>query len=219
VVYGRVRGVGILLDFSWQQVAAFGVSFFVAFIVQCFFGLRVWRISKNAILTSMIGITTTVQLGSGMAFTFNSARNKSPEDIYSPLAIKAGRIQLIGSMMCDFIISASLVYYFFTLRVGSKKTNAILHQLIIISVNMGVLLCLVTATTLILFEVMVDTSIPSIPHFIISRLYANSLIATLNSRKHIRSMADKTIEFTLPTIDTELPSFQVGSSSVPSTHR
>lgn len=32
----------------------------------------------------------------------------------------------------------------------------------------------------------------------------------------MRKLADKTIEFTLPTIDAEVPSFQVGSSSVPS---
>lgn len=72
--------------------------------------------------------------------------------------IKTARMELISSMICDLAISTSLVYYFYTFRISTKKfvfqakpikqllilyilrMDAVLQQLIIVSVNMGVLL-------------------------------------------------------------------------------
>ncbi|KIM88473.1 hypothetical protein PILCRDRAFT_814371 [Piloderma croceum F 1598] len=44
------------------------------------------------------------------------------------------------------------------------------------------------------------------PQFILGKLYVNSLLATLNSRKHFRALASKTVELSLPNIsDTSGP--------------
>jgi len=158
--------------------------------------------SKNWIVTSIICVTGMTQLGAGMAFSAHLVIVKIPTSVFNTSGIISGQIQLVSSMACDIAISASLVYYFSTLRVGMEKTKHILQYLVILSVNTGVLLCLVTAVTLILFQVESGTFITLGPHFVLSKLYVNSLLATLNSRKHFRDIANRTVDFPLPTIST-----------------
>jgi len=166
--------------------------------LSSFFAFRIWRVSsRNWIVTSIIGISSAGQFGAGMAFSNHLIKSTG-----IPLANAAGRIQLICSIVCDITISASLAYYFFIFRTGMRRSNHILQHLIILSINMGVLLCLVAIATFILFQIKSGSSslVTLAPHFILIKLYINSLLATLNSRKHFRVLAQRTIEFELPTI-------------------
>jgi hypothetical protein len=203
---------GPLTRWRWQDLTLYAVDFFTIFVVQCYFCYRVWRVSANVIITSIIAIAAMFQVGAGMAFMANSIRHRSPQEIFNAEGHRTARMELISSMICDLAISTSLVYYFYTFRISTKKMDAVLQQLIIVSVNMGVLLCLVTATNLALFEVGSFLSLP--PHIILIKLYVNSLLATLNTRKYIREIANKTVEITLPTWGVDaLPPFDVDSKS------
>jgi hypothetical protein len=53
---------------------------------------------------------------------------------------------------------------------------------------------------MILFQAESGSLISVSFQFILSKLYVNSLLATLNTRKHLRALTDETIEFALPTI-------------------
>jgi len=201
LVHGRSIGISVLLRLPWQLMASFIVAWFVTTVVQCFFGLRVWKVShKNWIAVSIIGISSVAQLGAGMAFSAHLIIVGDPFSAFDHIGELSGQIELVCSLVCDLAISATLVYYFSILRVGMEKSKFILQNLIILSVNMGVLLCLVTVVTIILFHADAGTFVSLGPHFILSKLYVNSLLATLNSRKHFRALADRTIEFSLPTI-------------------
>jgi len=202
-----------LTRWKWEHLTLYGIAFAIIFIVQIYFCIRVWRVSagKAKLATFLIAITAAIQLGSGMAFMDNSIRHRSPQDIFNHEGHTTARIELISAMVCDLVISTALVYYFYIFRIGTQKMNAILHQLIFISVNMGVLLCVVTAVNLALFEYGSWLSLP--PHIILSKLYVNSLIATLNARKHMRTIANRTVEISFPTMD-DAHSSDIGSKSM-----
>jgi len=159
----------------------------------------------------MIGILTVMQFGVAMSFGVQ----QKPTGSRDPNTNLSAQIQLISSMVCDIVISASLVYYFHSFRLGMKRTEVILQELIILSVNMGVLLCLVMTVTIILFEVDAGISEPLAAHMVLSKIYVNSLIATLNSRRRFRAIANRTIAFSLPTISTgdSMPVFRVDSGA------
>jgi len=146
----------------------------------------------------MIGIVTLIQFGAAMYFTV-LVRPKGPAD--SNLRLYP-RIDLISGMVCDIAVSASLIYYFHSFRLRMTRTDIVLQELIVLSINMCVLLCLVTAVALALFELNVGTAVPLAPHMIVYEIYTNSFIATLNTRKHFRALADRTVDFTLPSTTT-----------------
>lgn len=211
LVYGRLVLPSVPQQMPWQLVAATIVTNFIIGTVHCFFCLRVWRVSKNKSVTAMIGILTVMQFGVAMSFGVQ----QKPTGSRDPNTNLSAQIQLISSMVCDIVISASLVYYFHSFRLGMKRTEVILQELIILSVNMGVMLCLVMTVTIILFEVDAGISEPLAAHMVLSKIYVNSLIATLNSRRRFRAIANRTIAFSLPTISTgdSMPVFRVDSGA------
>jgi len=217
LVVGRFTGLGVLLvTIPWQLLASFITTFFVISVVQCFFAFRVWNVSgKNWIITSIIGLSSTAQFGSGMEFSNHLIKAKSLALAFDHDRTSSGRIQLSCSIVCDLAISASLTFYFFTLRAGVERTRHLLQHLIILSVNTGVLLCLVMVVTIVLFQVKSGSLVSLGPQFILSKLYVNSLLATLNSRTHFRALVRETIDFSLPTLSatTSTPLSQQNSNA------
>jgi len=209
LIYGRLPDHAVSSSMPWQLLASFIVESLLTSIVQCFFCLRVWKVGKNWILTSIIGITTATQFWSGNAFTIhNFFKTTTAAALLNNTFVQ---LQMISSMICDITISASLVYYFRTLQVGMRRTDSVLQQLVVLSVNVGALLSLVTGVSLILFEVKAATYCSLAPQFILTRLYVNSMMATLNSRKHFREVVDRSIGYSISPISmsTTTPTFQV----------
>jgi len=194
-IYGRLLNRSLSSDIPWQLLASFIVESVVITTVQFFFCLRVWRVSENLILTLIIGMTSAFSFSTSNAFTlhnlFKGGGAATLDDNTFP------RLQMASSMICDFLISSSLVYYFHSLRVGMTRTEPVIHQLIILSVNVGVLLCLVTSVSLVLFEVKAGTFFSLAPQFVLSKLYVNSCTATLNARKHFREVVDRSVGYSI----------------------
>jgi len=158
----------------------------------------VWKVSfKNWVAAVIICIFSVAQLGAGMALAAHLIIMRVPSAVYDHIGKLCGEIELVCSLVSDVAISVSLVYYFCSFRMGMElyKSKHILRNLILLSVNMGVLLCLVTVITIIVFHADGGTFISLGPNFVLSKLYVNSLLATLNSRKHFRALADRTDEF------------------------
>jgi len=183
----------------WQLVASFVVSFSVTFVVQGFFCLRIQRFGhKNRVTTGIIATTALAQLASGMVFAAHSIVDRSTLAIFEKIPNWSFRIELITSFLCDVMISGSLIYYFYINLGLSKRTETILQKLISLAINQGVLLGLVTIVTFVLFLRTVNTFLAMPSQFILSKLYVNCLLATLNSRKQFREIANQ--DLTMPTV-------------------
>jgi len=137
-------------------------------------------------------------------FTIRSMYGNNTVPVATPVLKNAfSQLQMISSMICDFVISVSLVHYFRALRVGMTRTDSVLQQLSILSIIIGMLLSIATAVSLALFDAKPGTFFSLAPHFILVKLYVNSLMATLNSRKQLRQKADRSIIYSIPHIKTD----------------
>ncbi|KIM76619.1 hypothetical protein PILCRDRAFT_826176, partial [Piloderma croceum F 1598] len=147
--------------------------------------------------TGIIAVAALAQLGSGMVFAAHSIMDRSPQDIFGSWSFKT---ELFASLLCDVMISGSLVYYFHINKGLSKRTETLLQKLIILTINQGVLLGLVTIVTLVLFYEKAGTFLAMASQFILSKLYVNCLLATLNSRKQFRDIANQEISLSLAVV-------------------
>jgi len=187
-----------LTELSREVTASFIIAGFLVCIVQVFFCLRVWKVSgKNRVLAAVIAISSAMTFAAGLAVNIIQFKNPTSYPL-QPLC----RCALVGAMVCDATICGSMVYFFRSYRVGQPRTEPVLQQLIILFVNMGVILCICAAATLILYETKRGTGASLTSVFISSKLYINSMMATLNVRKHLRKVANRSMTYSLPTIMT-----------------
>ncbi|KAJ3571524.1 hypothetical protein NP233_g3705 [Leucocoprinus birnbaumii] len=141
---------------TWSLISVVGT------IVKTYFGLRVWR--SYAI----------------KAFAL-------------PSIFAARRLQVLGTIslgtgvLTDVVTAATLCYFLNRLRTGYQTSDSLVNMLCRYAINTGVLTSTVSAATVILYNVMPDTNLFFIAfYFILSKLYAISFMATLNTRRQVR---------------------------------
>jgi hypothetical protein len=93
---------------------------------------------------------------------------------------------LAGDIACDTLISFSMIYLLHRGRSGYANSNKVINTLIAYTINTCLLTTLCTVTCLVLFIAMPGNFIYAPFYFAVCRLYANSLLSTLNSRESIR---------------------------------
>jgi len=98
----------------------------------------------------------------------------------------------VASLACsavgDLLISASLCFFYHRNRTGVKRTDRILNLLILYAINTGLLTTIVAICTVILEVALRGTQWDTIPYFVLSKCYVNSVLATLNARTKLREM-------------------------------
>ncbi|KAF5362646.1 hypothetical protein D9758_009614 [Tetrapyrgos nigripes] len=92
----------------------------------------------------------------------------------------------IFAVLSDIFIAGSLCYLLYENRTGFRDTNTIITTLIIYAVNRCLLTSVVAITEVIVFVLTPRTLWFLAIDFVIGKLYANSLLASLNSRRAIR---------------------------------
>jgi len=99
----------------------------------------------------------------------------------------------------DIFTAASLSYFLHRMRTGYKKSDTLINRLIIYSVNTGTLTSVFSAAVLISYNMMPDNLIFIALYFLLSKLYANSCLATLNTRRFVHGRGTDREEKTIPT--------------------
>jgi len=187
--------VNLLVVTPWTISTSVIVTYIIAFVVQTFFGYRVWIISNgNWIVTSIIAVTALTQVSSGMAVAAYIIIAKSMGAIFDN---QAGNFELASGAICDVTITSSLVYYFRRRRTGVKHTEAVLQRLKRVTVNMGLLGAITALVGFILFHVTRGQFCCVAAHFLMAKSYVNSLMGTLNARKSIRAIPQEDNTFAM----------------------
>ncbi|KAL5522314.1 hypothetical protein ACEPAF_2171 [Sanghuangporus sanghuang] len=151
-------------------------------LMSSFLVYRVWKLSRGNIPLIIYLITTVIA-----AFCFITA--------YFGKSIQGGTFSNIHSrewlgkasesfvVVSDFSIAGSLIFYLHRSRTGFRKTETMVNRLIIIIINTGLSTSIVAALTLIFLSIYPHKYIYVACFVSISKLYVNSLLATLNCRK------------------------------------
>ncbi|KZS99911.1 uncharacterized protein LAESUDRAFT_765089 [Laetiporus sulphureus 93-53] len=173
-----------------------GITVLITFIVQGYFAERLWHFSNNNVfVTGGISILAFGALGTGIETTAHLFLHPQAASLSSrEVLIVGGCVQGLAAL-CDILITGSLCYYLHSGRGMIKTTNELIDKLMLYAVNRGGLTSVVQTLFLIL-----NVSLPGrfywIPfHMAVGKLYVNSLLATLNVRKRLRSTD---IELTVP---------------------
>ncbi|KAF8582229.1 hypothetical protein K439DRAFT_1661909 [Ramaria rubella] len=178
---------------SWSISATILVTYLtedqsvVAFLSQLFLGHRVWKMSEgNWLLSGFIAILALVQLSftllvAIMCFLENGVFGKLDQMIWILL------VPFTCAAACDTTITISLCWYLYTTPKCFKRTQLLINRLILYTVNTSL-----WTTTFVLIDLLTFIIWPSNlifigVFFLLSKLYTNSFLAILNSRKSLRN--------------------------------
>ncbi|KDQ51140.1 hypothetical protein JAAARDRAFT_199358 [Jaapia argillacea MUCL 33604] len=103
-------------------------------------------------------------------------------------------IGLSTSVVLDFCTTASLCYYLRNSRTGFTSMDFVIDTILLYTINNGVLTCISTIISLVCWIVMPQNLVFLGFHFAISKLYANSFLATLNTRDSLRERSQGSSE-------------------------
>ncbi|KAL5500837.1 hypothetical protein ACEPAH_9224 [Sanghuangporus vaninii] len=169
-----------------SQLRRYGCSSFTkgitCLVVQSFLVYRVWKLSRGNIPLIIYLITTVIA-----AFCFITAYfGKSIEgSTFSNIRSREwlGRASESLVVVSDFSIAGSLIFYLHRSRTGFRKTETMVNRLIILTINTGLSTSIVATLTLIFISIYPHKYIYVACFVNITKLYVNSLLATLNCRK------------------------------------
>lgn len=166
----------------------------ITFIVQTFFTHRVLVLSKNnwfisgpmfllafcRLLAAAVSTGLMVHLRSFDAFVTG----------YSWVFT----FGLSSAATLDILITVSLCWYLAQNRTGISSMDQVVDAIMIYTINNGILTCVCTVISLICWVVMPHNLIFLGIHFALSKLYANSFMATINTRETLREKSHPSSE-------------------------
>jgi len=155
------------------------------FIVRSFFARRVWVLSRsNWILTSGAAICALVTFITGIGFaakSFTFASTLQFSNIAWVLYLSLG-----SGVVADIWVAVSLCWYLNKSRTGFKATDSKINVLMAYGINTGLLTSVCAAGCFVAYATMPHNYVFIGFYFVLSKLYFNSLLATLNARDKLR---------------------------------
>ncbi|KAJ8090192.1 hypothetical protein PM082_018782 [Marasmius tenuissimus] len=205
----------------WSLLAEVLFNGLIGFLVQSFLTWRVWLLSKrNYWLTAPAFLLVLAEFGCIIAFGIKAlvfVRTFADLATMKWLSILVNALAAAG----DVYITGSLSFLLHRSRTGFQRSDAIITKLIHFTVNTGLLTTCCAVGSLISILAAPTTFIYIAFFFTIGRLYANSLMCTLNARSYIRNSGDDCNSTSrmfgshdMPTMGTALPTRIAGGISI-----
>ncbi|KAH9915857.1 uncharacterized protein B0H18DRAFT_1039824 [Fomitopsis serialis] len=181
--------------FPWTFAAENGLTVLITLLVQCFFATRVWDVSgRKWIPTAIIIITALVAFGSGLCLTSKLFMTNYSTAIQSSFFMITASLDQGFASLCDVIITGSLCYYLKSWRSsGTKSTVAVIDRLFSYIVARGILTAVIQFLLLITFVTVKRNEAWMLAHLVLSKVYINTMLATLNGRQALRGKLDNIV--------------------------
>ncbi|KAI4524254.1 hypothetical protein K525DRAFT_267196 [Schizophyllum commune Loenen D] len=205
-------------DFSpWQNSAQLLAAYLSAFLVQFYFATTIYLLKPEAwYATVLIGLLALGSMGAGLAQTVRTAEIASLTRLAETKAITT--VQAGLAFGCDLAITVTLCATFNSFKTGFKSTNTLLNTLMIYAVNRGILTAVCALLNLVLFLRTEGTFYFFIGLMPSSKLYMNTMLATLNTRSHLKKQAKWGEAKYLNTRQTLFPNGELRMSMPPPAH-
>ncbi|RPD75299.1 hypothetical protein L226DRAFT_612921 [Lentinus tigrinus ALCF2SS1-7] len=172
-------------------------------MVQAFYCIRVWSLSKQVATVIGLGIIIAANWALGIVLFAESLMATSVE----ALAMLGDFSVAMSSVTAgtDIIITVILVLLLYTSRSSgsSHRSKRLIRKLMFYTINSGLLTSICALLSLITNVTMVTTNLYVLFYYIGARLYTVCMIASLNARQGLRAhIADATGITTFPYIGT-----------------
>ncbi|KAI0070445.1 hypothetical protein K474DRAFT_1702157 [Panus rudis PR-1116 ss-1] len=182
----------------WSLILQVTLGAVAGSLVKICFAMRVYRFSQhNKPVTAAILILAVAQLAAACVYTIQAFN--------IPTLLKVADLKFIGilalalGVATDIATAAALCFFLRNLRTGYSKDDSLINRMTLYAINTGVLTSAVSITTLVLYDIMPDNFIFMAFYFVLSKLYVNSFLATLNTRRVLRGRGTDNEATTMPT--------------------
>ncbi|OSX66861.1 hypothetical protein POSPLADRAFT_1051029 [Postia placenta MAD-698-R-SB12] len=169
----------------WAVAVTVALTAIMTFVVQCFFAYRVYTVSRHKWHIALpLAIIALARLVAALVSTAMMIRLKS----YTAFRHHVGWVFTLGlslSAALDVLVAASLCYYLRKNRSGFTSMDALINALTFYTVQNGSLTFIATVIALACWVSLRNLVFLAL-HFIITKLYANALLSTLNARRGLR---------------------------------
>ncbi|KLO08420.1 hypothetical protein SCHPADRAFT_944472 [Schizopora paradoxa] len=173
----------------WSLYMSVLCNVVIATVVQAFFATKIYSFGKKKRwITGIISFFIVAHFGFGIDFVINLFRintfSKFIEIKYStalPFAIAA--------VIPDLLISGSLCFFLESnkqLVSGFRRTETLINLLMAYAINRALLTSTAAILEIVLYAALPESFAFLAVDFCIGKLYANTLLATLNARKSLR---------------------------------
>ncbi|KAH7929918.1 hypothetical protein BV22DRAFT_1116491 [Leucogyrophana mollusca] len=174
----------------WSLQALACLTGFVSFITHGFFCWRMWSLTQSLPLPAFVMMASLLQFSmvsyGGIQYGLSPSiysydQNTATMEVFTP-------VWLCGSLLCDTIIT---VYMTAVLRrEGAKSpfqdTKSLTAKLVRLTIETGLVTTVAAVVELILATALRETVWHLAVFYMISKLYANCVLANLNARQGLR---------------------------------
>ncbi|OSD01128.1 hypothetical protein PYCCODRAFT_1468825 [Trametes coccinea BRFM310] len=175
----------IIDSITWSIATTVALTALITFFVHCFFIHRIHTLSRqNLYIAVPLVALALVRLVSALISTSEMIRLNS----FAQFVYRYDYVFTIGlstAASLDILIAGALCYFLRRGRSGFSGMDKIVDAITLYTIENGLLTCITTVVSLICWVSMPTNLIFLGLHFAISKLYANSLLATLNARKSL----------------------------------
>ncbi|KDR86152.1 hypothetical protein GALMADRAFT_132737 [Galerina marginata CBS 339.88] len=184
-----------LVDGHWTLYLSLLVNIVIVTAVHSFFITRIMRLCEPKFrrwVASVLGVLVVCNFAFGtetVVFLFKIKEiSRIPE-----IKLFAATPFAVFAVAGDISIAALLCYLLYGSRTGFRGTDTILTTLIIYAVERCVLTAAAAVIEVIVFSIKPHSLWFVAIDFVVGRLYANSLLATLNSRASVQAIRGDSI--------------------------
>ncbi|KAJ7629054.1 hypothetical protein FB45DRAFT_48006 [Roridomyces roridus] len=186
----------VLLLIPWSVALTILLTAIQTYVVHMFYAQKILLTGKNWYVAGPIIVLATLRLVAATASTIemlclghwlpfiqpNPAARFDPHFLFTTgLSLSAGT---------DALITLCLCYYLRKVRKLSNSSvmNGVLDTLTLYTLENGFITSLTTIAALVFWLTKPETTLALSLHFVIGKLYPNSLLILLNTRKELREM-------------------------------
>ncbi|KAI0667714.1 hypothetical protein C8Q78DRAFT_318671 [Trametes maxima] len=195
-----------LLDQVWSMKAEIPFTFTAVFIVQIFFVVRIYQLRPYAwYIPAAIGTIAVAGYGLLIGIVvevskMDSLAGEQSAKVNNPLIANWA----LG-LVVDVAITVVLCWYLWSEKVYVRhKTHRVINRIIIFSVNRGAIAATAQLMSFLTRFIWPHNLVWLAFHNMLSKVYTNSMLATLNSRTAFRNMMSSNdfdgTDISMPTI-------------------
>ncbi|KAI5121952.1 hypothetical protein M0805_002023 [Coniferiporia weirii] len=175
----------VLTEMDSSVSATVILTGFTCAFSQALFIMRIWRLSKNnRFLTGTLISFTVAEVAVFIAYYIKTKKFTEAIQLETIFGLQCS--MGVITVFTDVLIAIALVYLLHRNRTTFKKSNTIINRIIVFTVNSSVITSLLAIGSLITWLAWPDTYLYLLFYFLLSRMYMNSMLASLNSRQSLR---------------------------------
>ncbi|KAI0341066.1 hypothetical protein BDW22DRAFT_1430236 [Trametopsis cervina] len=187
--YGQAE---VLNEIAWSVGASIIVEVLIVGLTQSFYVYRIWSLSqKKHIVIAVLGSLVVMRVGVSMYAATLTLRYGTWAALQSSqLFLITANIGWVLCGLADLMTTTTLIYYLYRGRtVALVRTRNIIRKLVHYSITTGAITVVTSMVVLITFNAKKHSLVFGGLLEVLTKLYANSVVAMLNARRSVGSTA------------------------------